>query len=137
MRFCRLMAGSFGLNGSEGQLYKGSGPGEPLTHAFRPGDILGAGIIPAKGCVFFTYAVIPSSHHAAMMLCADLHASRCMEGRTPRGCVAMQEKWQSACLPGRRKPQKRPYPCYKRARVCSASCLYRLVPALSLVVYQL
>lgn len=84
---CRLVADSFGLNGSEGQVYKGTAPGECLTHAFRPGDVLGAGIIPAKGCVFFTYALPPSSH-------GSVHGSVCCQQQV----VSVQEKQQDAYL---------------------------------------
>lgn len=56
------MADSIGLNGMEGHVYKGTSPGTSLTHAFRPGDIFGAGIIASKSMVFFTYAPkLPSS----------------------------------------------------------------------------
>jgi hypothetical protein len=61
---CRCTADSVGLNGSEGHIYKGSAPGESLTHAFRPDDVVGAGIIPEKDCVFFTYARHP--YHTAV-----------------------------------------------------------------------
>jgi hypothetical protein len=54
--FCRLEPASYGLNGHEGQIFKASAQGENFSYSFFGGDVIGAGIIPAKGHIFFTCA---------------------------------------------------------------------------------
>jgi hypothetical protein len=86
------MAESVGLNGSEGHIYKGSAPGEPLTHAFRPEDVVGAGIVPEKESVFFTYAHLPYHHHSAVDIMVLL-INRCCKPRGPeQHCVLKQRE---------------------------------------------